>query len=115
MNTEHPVPASGPIVFAYDGSELAKLAIDEAGGSSRRGATPSSSPCGNRSTSGSCPRRAAVRRGRDRRRTQGGRADRRRGGFTRRGRRLPGAKHGNRSVANLEGNHRRSPTIATRA
>jgi nucleotide-binding universal stress UspA family protein len=24
-------PASGPIVFAYDGSELAKLAIDEAG------------------------------------------------------------------------------------
>jgi nucleotide-binding universal stress UspA family protein len=31
MTTEHPVPASGPIVFAYDGSELAKLAIDEAG------------------------------------------------------------------------------------
>lgn len=25
-------PASGPIVFAYDGSELAKLAIEEAGG-----------------------------------------------------------------------------------
>jgi len=31
MTTEPPVPASGPIVFAYDGSELAKLAIDEAG------------------------------------------------------------------------------------
>jgi nucleotide-binding universal stress UspA family protein len=31
MNTEHPVAASGPIVFAYDGSDLAKLAIDEAG------------------------------------------------------------------------------------
>ena len=28
--TEHPSPAQGPIVFAYDGSELAKLAIDEA-------------------------------------------------------------------------------------
>jgi nucleotide-binding universal stress UspA family protein len=26
----HPRPAQGPIVFAYDGSELAKLAIDEA-------------------------------------------------------------------------------------
>jgi nucleotide-binding universal stress UspA family protein len=25
-------PPSGPVVFAYDGSELAKLAIDEAGG-----------------------------------------------------------------------------------
>jgi nucleotide-binding universal stress UspA family protein len=31
MTTEHPARASGPIVFAYDGSELAKLAIDEAG------------------------------------------------------------------------------------
>jgi hypothetical protein len=31
MTTQPPVPASGPIVFAYDGSELAKLAIDEAG------------------------------------------------------------------------------------
>jgi nucleotide-binding universal stress UspA family protein len=31
MTTEHPAPASGPIVFAYDGSDLAKLAIDEAG------------------------------------------------------------------------------------
>ena len=31
MTTEPSVPASGPIVFAYDGSELAKLAIDEAG------------------------------------------------------------------------------------
>jgi nucleotide-binding universal stress UspA family protein len=26
-----PSPARGPVVFAYDGSELAKLAIDEAG------------------------------------------------------------------------------------
>jgi nucleotide-binding universal stress UspA family protein len=31
MTTQPPVPASAPIVFAYDGSELAKLAIDEAG------------------------------------------------------------------------------------
>jgi nucleotide-binding universal stress UspA family protein len=31
MTAEHPLPASGPIVFAYDGSDLAKLAIDEAG------------------------------------------------------------------------------------
>src|ERR1700683_1303247 len=30
MTTEN--PPSGPVVFAYDGSELAKLAIDEAGG-----------------------------------------------------------------------------------
>jgi nucleotide-binding universal stress UspA family protein len=29
--TPDPRPAQGPIVFAYDGSELAKLAIDEAG------------------------------------------------------------------------------------
>ena len=28
--SQHPKPAQGPIVFAYDGSELAKLAIDEA-------------------------------------------------------------------------------------
>jgi nucleotide-binding universal stress UspA family protein len=28
--TQDPSPARGPIVFAYDGSELAKLAIDEA-------------------------------------------------------------------------------------
>ena len=30
MSVELP-PASGPVVFAYDGSELARLAIDEAG------------------------------------------------------------------------------------
>jgi nucleotide-binding universal stress UspA family protein len=29
-STQDPSPAQGPIVFAYDGSELAKLAIDEA-------------------------------------------------------------------------------------
>ncbi|HTU98067.1 MAG TPA: universal stress protein [Solirubrobacteraceae bacterium] len=27
---QHPSPVQGPIVFAYDGSELAKLAIDQA-------------------------------------------------------------------------------------
>jgi nucleotide-binding universal stress UspA family protein len=31
MTTEHPNPTPGPVVFAYDGSDLAKLAIDEAG------------------------------------------------------------------------------------
>jgi nucleotide-binding universal stress UspA family protein len=30
MNPATPNPARGPVVFAYDGSELAKLAIDEA-------------------------------------------------------------------------------------
>jgi nucleotide-binding universal stress UspA family protein len=30
MTTQPPNPARGPIVFAYDGSDLAKLAIDEA-------------------------------------------------------------------------------------
>jgi nucleotide-binding universal stress UspA family protein len=30
MSTNGPTPATGPIIFAYDGSELAKLAIDEA-------------------------------------------------------------------------------------
>jgi len=29
-NTATPTPATGPVIFAYDGSELAKLAIDEA-------------------------------------------------------------------------------------
>src|ERR1700744_5501728 len=28
--TQHPSRAQGPVLFAYDGSELAKLAIDEA-------------------------------------------------------------------------------------
>lgn len=32
MTGDPPIPASGPIVFAYDGSELAKLAIEDAGG-----------------------------------------------------------------------------------
>jgi nucleotide-binding universal stress UspA family protein len=31
MTTDTNTPARGPVVFAYDGSELAKLAIDEAG------------------------------------------------------------------------------------
>jgi nucleotide-binding universal stress UspA family protein len=31
MTAEANAPASGPVIFAYDGSELAKLAIDEAG------------------------------------------------------------------------------------
>src|SRR5438309_6837412 len=31
MTTENPTPPRGPIVFAYDGSDLAKLAIAEAG------------------------------------------------------------------------------------
>lgn len=31
MTADASPPASGPIVFAYDGSDLAKLAIDEAG------------------------------------------------------------------------------------
>jgi nucleotide-binding universal stress UspA family protein len=31
MTTDTDTPARGPVVFAYDGSELAKLAIDEAG------------------------------------------------------------------------------------
>jgi nucleotide-binding universal stress UspA family protein len=31
MTTEHNNPPRGPIVFAYDGSELARLAIEEAG------------------------------------------------------------------------------------
>jgi nucleotide-binding universal stress UspA family protein len=30
MTTNTPAPATGPVIFAYDGSELAKLAIDEA-------------------------------------------------------------------------------------
>jgi nucleotide-binding universal stress UspA family protein len=30
MTTDAPTPAPGPVIFAYDGSELAKLAIDEA-------------------------------------------------------------------------------------
>jgi nucleotide-binding universal stress UspA family protein len=30
MTTQSPHPARGPIVFAYDGSDLSKLAIDEA-------------------------------------------------------------------------------------
>lgn len=30
MSTEAHAPAEGPVVFAYDGSELAKLAIEEA-------------------------------------------------------------------------------------
>lgn len=31
MTTESRSPSQGPVVFAYDGSDLAKLAIDEAG------------------------------------------------------------------------------------
>jgi nucleotide-binding universal stress UspA family protein len=31
MTTQHDDAPSGPVVFAYDGSDLAKLAIDEAG------------------------------------------------------------------------------------
>jgi nucleotide-binding universal stress UspA family protein len=30
MTTAHPTPPRGPVLFAYDGSDLAKLAIDEA-------------------------------------------------------------------------------------
>jgi nucleotide-binding universal stress UspA family protein len=30
MSTNQPTPTAGPVVFAYDGSALAKLAIDEA-------------------------------------------------------------------------------------
>jgi nucleotide-binding universal stress UspA family protein len=30
MTTNTPTPATGPVIFAYDGSELAKLAIDDA-------------------------------------------------------------------------------------
>ena len=30
MTTDAPTPATGPVIFAYDGSELSKLAIDEA-------------------------------------------------------------------------------------
>lgn len=30
MTSNVPTPASGPVIFAYDGSELSKLAIDEA-------------------------------------------------------------------------------------
>jgi nucleotide-binding universal stress UspA family protein len=30
MTTNTPPPATGPVIFAYDGSELSKLAIDEA-------------------------------------------------------------------------------------
>jgi nucleotide-binding universal stress UspA family protein len=31
MHAATPAPPAGPVLFAYDGSELAKLAIDEAG------------------------------------------------------------------------------------
>jgi nucleotide-binding universal stress UspA family protein len=31
MTTENGTPTTGPVIFAYDGSDLAKLAIDEAG------------------------------------------------------------------------------------
>lgn len=31
MTTENGTPTTGPVLFAYDGSDLAKLAIDEAG------------------------------------------------------------------------------------
>jgi nucleotide-binding universal stress UspA family protein len=37
MTTDTPTPASGPVIFAYDGSELAKLAIDEAARQLRTG------------------------------------------------------------------------------
>jgi nucleotide-binding universal stress UspA family protein len=30
MTTNPPTPATGPVIFAYDGSELSQLAIDEA-------------------------------------------------------------------------------------
>ena len=43
----------GPVLFAYDGSDLAGAAIAEAGRNCAPGATHSSSPSGNRSTSGS--------------------------------------------------------------
>jgi nucleotide-binding universal stress UspA family protein len=37
MTTNTPAPATGPVIFAYDGSELAKLAIDEAAKQLRTG------------------------------------------------------------------------------
>ena len=44
---------SGPVVFAYDGSDLAKLAIEEAGRQLVAGRDARRQPCGSRSTSGS--------------------------------------------------------------
>ena len=55
MSTSSPTPRRGPVIFAYDGSELAKLAIDEAARQLGPDATRSSSPYGSRSRSGSCP------------------------------------------------------------
>ena len=37
MTTENGTPATGPVLFAYDGSDLAKLAINEAGRQLGRG------------------------------------------------------------------------------
>jgi nucleotide-binding universal stress UspA family protein len=37
MTADTPTPAPGPVIFAYDGSELAKLAIDEAAKQLRTG------------------------------------------------------------------------------
>ena len=37
MTDTTPAPASGPVIFAYDGSELAKLAIEEAAKQLRAG------------------------------------------------------------------------------
>jgi nucleotide-binding universal stress UspA family protein len=37
MTTNTPTPATGPVIFAYDGSELAKLAIDDAARQLRTG------------------------------------------------------------------------------
>jgi nucleotide-binding universal stress UspA family protein len=37
MTTDTPTPAPGPVIFAYDGSELAKLAIDDAARQLRSG------------------------------------------------------------------------------